>query len=212
MRDIPMFTTQCGVASLILNQIPYTQQAYIRMQTTQQPRELIGECVAFCRACGAEAVFAFGEEVPEDLPVHMVLVEMCRAREGLDTEKACLFPVLPENIEQWREIYNQKMAGVPGAFYMDTAAGREMLQKGDGYFVHRDGVLLGIGRASEDTVDAVAAVQKGAGETVLRALCGLLTDDVVRLKVAESNLPALRLYERLGFCKVRQIERWQRVL
>ena len=56
MKDLPMFTTQNGVASLTLREIPYQQTAYIKLQATQQPKELLEECVGFCRAVGAEKV------------------------------------------------------------------------------------------------------------------------------------------------------------
>ena len=52
MKDIPVFTTEFGVASLILKEIPYRREAYIRIQTTQQPQELLKECISFCRMCG----------------------------------------------------------------------------------------------------------------------------------------------------------------
>ena len=56
MRDIPVFTTEYGVASLVLREIPYRQEAYISIQSSLQPEELLAECVSFCRACGAEKV------------------------------------------------------------------------------------------------------------------------------------------------------------
>ena len=58
MRDIPMFTTEYGVASLVLKEIPYRQEAYICILATEQPRELLDECISFCRVCGAEKIFA----------------------------------------------------------------------------------------------------------------------------------------------------------
>ena len=44
MKDIPMFTTEYGIASLTLGQVPYTATAYIRLQATEQPAELLQEC------------------------------------------------------------------------------------------------------------------------------------------------------------------------
>ena len=35
MKDIPVFTTDFGVASLILKEIPYRGEAYIRIQDLQ---------------------------------------------------------------------------------------------------------------------------------------------------------------------------------
>ena len=53
MKDIPVFTTENGAASLILGEIPYRGQAYIRIQDSLEPESLLKECVSFCRMCGA---------------------------------------------------------------------------------------------------------------------------------------------------------------
>ena len=54
MRNIPVFTTEFGVGSLILREIPYRQEAYIRIQDTGQPEIFLKECVDFCKTAGAE--------------------------------------------------------------------------------------------------------------------------------------------------------------
>ena len=58
MRDIPMFTTENGVAGLVLSQIPYRQTAYVTIHASSEPAALVGECLQFCRAAGAERIFA----------------------------------------------------------------------------------------------------------------------------------------------------------
>ena len=58
MRNIPVFTTEFGVASLILKEIPYTQTAYIKILSSLAPVELLEECRSFCRAAGAEKIYA----------------------------------------------------------------------------------------------------------------------------------------------------------
>jgi ribosomal protein S18 acetylase RimI-like enzyme len=91
---------------------------------------------------------------------------------------------------------------------MDSKDGKELLQKGSAYFVHRDGELLGIGVAGGNFIDTVITVKSGAGESVVRALASILTEDTVRLMVADVNTRAVRLYERLGFVKVKELSRW----
>ena len=56
MKDFPCFATDDGVASLILKEIPYRQEAYIRFQDVQPGRfaPFLQECVSFCRMAGAE--------------------------------------------------------------------------------------------------------------------------------------------------------------
>ena len=73
MRDFPIFTTDYGVSSLILREIPYRQEAYIHIQDVQPDgfADHLKECVSFCRMAGAERIFARGHEMLADYPQHM---------------------------------------------------------------------------------------------------------------------------------------------
>ncbi|MBP3478829.1 MAG: GNAT family N-acetyltransferase [Oscillospiraceae bacterium] len=212
MKDIPVFNTEFGVASLFLREIPYRQRAHIKIQSSLEPERLLAECVDFCRACGAEWIDGAGHEYLEKYPLITVLYTMQCDRSAIGETDACLFPVTEKTVQQWLDIYNEKMADVPNAAFMDSRDGKELLQTGDGYFVHRDGQLLGIGKAAGDFIDTVIAVKPGMGETVVKALSGILVGDTVRLMVAGANERAVRLYERMGFVKVREVSRWYRVL
>lgn len=210
MRDIPVFVTELGVASLTLKEIAYRQEAYIRIQDTRVPQAFLDECVSFCRGAGAETVFATGHEIVGGYPLHTEVWEMRCQRERLMQTRAALFPVQAHTKEHWRQIYNDRMRNVPNAATMTLGDSETIVQRG--YFVHADGELLGIGMAAGDTLDAVASVVPGAGQDVVAALCGALTAQTVRVEVASANLPAVRLYERLGFLKTRSISQWHRVL
>jgi ribosomal protein S18 acetylase RimI-like enzyme len=212
MRDIPVFTTEYGVASLFLKEIPYRGRAHIKIQSSLEPEKLLEECIGFCRACGAEWIDAAGHEYLEKYPLITSLSLMTRPLEGLPAMDANLFTMTEETMQRWLDICNERMANIPNAAYMDSKDGRELLKKGSAYFVHRDGKLLGIGVASGDFIDTVIAVERGAGETVLCALASALTEDTVRLWVASANTRAIRLYERLGFVKVKELSRWHLVL
>ena len=212
MKDIPVFNTEFGVASLFLREIPYRQRAHIKIQSSLDPEQLLAECVDFCRACGAEWIDGAGHEYLEKYPLITALYTMQCDRLAIGETDARLFPVTEKTVQQWLDIYNEKMADVPNAAFMDSRDGKELLQTGDGYFVHRDGQLLGIGKAAGDFIDTVIAAKPGMGETVVKALSGILTGDTVRLMVAGANERAVRLYERMGFVKVREVSRWYRVL
>lgn len=212
MKDIPVFTTEHGAASLFLREIPYRKRAHIKLQSTQNPEKLLEECVSFCRACGAEWIDAAGNEYLAKYPLITALISMTRDKASLPETDACLFPVTEKTVQQWLDIYNERMADVPNAAFMDSADGRELLKTGDGYFVHRDSRLLGIGKASGDFIDAVISLVPGMGETVVLALASILTGDTVRLMVASANTRAVRLYERMGFIPVKELSRWYRVL
>lgn len=212
MKDIPVFDTEFGVASLFLREIPYRQRAHIKIQSSLEPARLLEECIGFCRACGAEWIDAAGHDYLEKYPLITALYTMQCDRAAIGLTEACLFPVTESTVQQWLDIYNEKMENVPNAAYMDSKDGKELLEAGDGYFVHKDGVLLGIGKAGGDFIDTVIAVKPGMGETVVKALASILTEETVRLLVAGANERAVRLYERMGFVKVKEVSRWYRVL
>ena len=212
MKDIPMFTTEYGVASLILKEIPYKATAYVKILSSLEPEKLLAECIQFCRMCGADVIDATGDPVLEKYPLVTAMYAMQCPRDVLADSDACLFPVTEQTLSRWLQVYNERMASVPNAAYMDSRAGRELLKTGDGYFVHKDGRLLGIGKASGDFIDAVISVVPGMGETVVLALASVLTGDTVRLMVAGANARAVRLYERMGFIPVKELSRWYRVL
>lgn len=212
VKDIPVFDTEFGVASLFLREIPYRKRAHIKIQSSLEPERLLAECIAFCRMCDAEWIDAAGHDYLEKYPLITALYTMQCPRETIGQTDACLFPVTEQTVSQWLDICNARMADVPNAAYMDSADGRELLKSGDGYFVHRDGVLLGIGKAAGDYIDTVISLQPGAGETVVRALCTALNCETVKLMVAGANEKAVRLYERMGFLRSGELSRWYRVL
>ena len=125
---------------------------------------------------------------------------------------ALLFPVQEKTLEQWRDIYNSRMARVPLAAYLTKTEAQEMVQKGQAYFVHRDGNLLGIGAVDGNTVLNVISLQPGAGKDVLRALVSTMPEGTVTLEVASANEKALRLYKACGFIPVSERIKWYRVL
>ncbi len=208
MRDIPVFTTQHGVASLVLREIPYKGIAYITLQDTLEPEALLRECVAFCKAVGAEHIYAKGHSFLETKPVYTAVWKMVRTRDGLPETDAALFPVTEDTLDQWRKIYNEKMQDVPNAATMTREDALKLLKRGSGYFVHREDRLLGIGIAAGEIVEAVVALQPGAGEAVMLALCSSLFSERVVLEVASKNTRAVRLYDRLGFMKIRELAVW----
>lgn len=208
MRNIPVFTTEYGVASLILKEIPYRKEAYVRLQSTLEPQKLLDECVSFCRMAGAEKIYAQGHEFLDQYPLHTAVWKMTRPVDGLPETEAMTMPVTEDTLEKWREIYNNAMADVPNAAFMDLQDAKAMLTKGDGYFVHKNGTLLGIGKASGDTVEAIVSVCPGAGQDVLIALTHALFCEDITLEVASENARAVRLYDRLGFVKSAELSRW----
>ncbi len=212
MRDFPVFTTENGVGSITLKEIPYKGIAYIKIQSTQNPEVFLQECVDFCKMAGAEKVYATGHEMLEQYPLHTAVLQMSVLRDSLPDTDAALFPVTEKTAEQWRNIYNEKMRPIPNASTMTKADMQTLLQKGCGYFVHRGEELLGIGIARVDTVESIIGLKPGAGREVMLALCGSLLSEQVVLEVASVNHRAIKLYESLGFTATKMLSCWYDVL
>lgn len=212
MRDFPVFTTENGVGSLVLREIPYRGTAYITIQDSTAPVDFLSECAEFCRVVGAEQVFACGHGILEKYPLYTAVFQMNGSVSTIPETDACLFPVTEQTLSRWREIYNDKMKNVDNASYMSESAAKELLRSADAYFVHRNGELLGIGKASGNRIDCIASVSPGSGREVIGALVhGLLSDPIV-LEVASTNNRAICLYESMGFIKTAEISRWYKIL
>jgi len=209
MRDFPIFTTEYGVSNLILREIPYRNEAYIRILDVQPGKlvEHLKECVAFCRMAGAERIYAAGD-VPEECTVFTTLVEMRGRIEPGEEDAACLFPVTEQTAARWRSLYNQAMARVDTARTLEARDERKLAQEAGAYFVHEGGKLLGIGWLQDNRLMAVASVCPGSGERILKTLAPLLEGEDLVLDVASTNERAIRLYERMGLLRTREVDRW----
>jgi len=214
MRDFPIFTTEYGVSSLVLKEIPYKSEAYIRIRDVQEAffEEHLAECVSFCRMCGAEQIFAEGNEKLSRYPLYTAVYRMQGTAQPEPEKTANLFPVTKETVGQWRRLYNEAMKTVDNAGTLESREEGQILDSGSAYFVHRSGELLGIFWLEGNKLLAVAAVRKGAGETVMHTLMTLLEGETMELEVASTNERAIRLYERLGFLKTAELSRWYRML
>jgi hypothetical protein len=212
MKDFPVFTTEYGVASLILREIPYQGTAYVRIQSSLDPENLVKECLSFCRMVGAERVYATGDPFLETYPFHTAMLRMVCHRDSIGETDAALWPVQEHTADEFRRIFNQKTPSILNGAWMTEKDTKEMLQTGEGYFVHRNGNLLGIGRIFSGELRFVASVSPGAGADVVKALCSASAEDSISLTVASANRKAMSLYEGLGFTPVEELSRWFRLL
>ncbi len=213
MRDFPIFTTEYGVSSLILKEIPYKKQAYICIRDVQENffGEHLSECVSFCRMCGAEEIFAKGSEKLSEYPLYTAVYKMQSVVRADQQKAANLFPVTQTTVGQWRQIHNKAMGSVDNSGTLESRDEKRILDSGSAYFVHRSGQLLGIFWLEGNKLLTVAAVEKGAGETVMHTMMTLLDGETMELEVASTNSRAIRLYERMGFIRTAELSRWYRV-
>ena len=122
-----------------------------------------------------------------------------------------LFPVTEATVSQWRSIYNEKMRPIDNAATMTAFDEKRIVQSGGAYFVHENGELLGIGWLDDTELLAVAAAKPGMGRAVLNTLMSLIEGAQMHLEVASTNERAIRLYEKMGFIKTKEISRWYKI-
>ena len=211
VKDFPMFTTENGVASLVLRQVPYTGCAYITILDSCAPKALLKDCVDFAKAVGVDKVYGTGDPFLEQYPVYTHVLSMMGDIQSLPNTDACVFPVTDRTLEQFRTFHNEKMKDVPGAAYIAKSELTELLDHRNAYFVHRDGDLLGILIGSGERLDAVAGSRPGVGVDLMGAARSILTGERVCLEVASNNARAIRLYERLGFINMGVLKTWYKI-
>lgn len=214
MKDFPVFTTDWGVSSLILREVPYRQEAYIHIQDVQpegfEPH--LKECAAFCRMAGAERIYATGHDLLESYPLYTSVYEM-RGTAWVDREMLeNLFPVTESTVSRWRGILNERLRNVDNAATLTAFDEKKILESGGAYFIHHDGQLLGAGWMEDTKLLLVCGVKPGAGDRVMHTLMSLVEGTDMTIEVASTNERAIALYERLGFIKIKEVLRWYRIV
>ena len=213
MRDFPIFTTEFGVSSLILKEIPYRGEAYIRIRDVSEGffNEHLAECVSFCRMCGAQRIVAEGNALLEQYPLYTAVYLMKGTAQSEMGKIASLFPATEETVSRWRNLYNEAMGTVDNAGTLETRDEKQIVSSGGAYFVHDRGELLGIFWLEDRKLLAIGGAKKGAGETVMHTMMSLLEGEQISLEVASTNIKAIRLYEKQGFLKTAELSRWYQV-
>ena len=200
MKDIPVFPCNDGLASLILREIPYKKVAYVLVRSVFGSLDgLLGQCAAFCRSAGAEKVYAGGDQGDfSPYPVYAHLVERSLDPSALPATTAVA--KLTDD-PSWAERYNRCFRHVHGAkTYLSTPS--------DALYIYDGELLIGLGQIIDGELAAVAALEKGRGADCVAALGKRIPDQPIRLLCAEENLPATRLYDRLGFSRDRVKRIW----
>lgn len=211
MRNIPAFTTEFGVASLILEQIPFNRTAYIQIQASANIEAFLRECADFCKAVGAEKVFASGDSIPAAYGQGERVVRMRQHRRGIPRGDASLTMATVDDLQDFYEIFNRGMYDIPGASCLTLDETKRLLLDGACYFVHRNRELIGIGVAKSGWIHAIVSLKKGMGEAIIQALCSVLSSDAICVELIESNIPAKKLYDRMGFEIFEGVKHWYKI-
>lgn len=217
MKDIPMFTGTHGMASLVFREVALTGCAYVvvRAVWNGQKAAFLQECLDFCRAVGAEQVYAtYGvEELPAKHGWDMIAMEA--EKEGLPVGNPVEIEELtPENGSHFLEIYNHCFRDVPGASVYGEADLKRLYDTDCAWLCKKDGQYAAIAEISEAGLESIAVLPeyRGLGYDLALAVLPMVPRKTICLKVAGTNEKALALYERLGFQRVKIVGRWWQIM
>ena len=213
MKDIPMFTGQHGLASLILKEIDVSGRAYVLVRSVWngQTEAFLQECRGFCIAVGAQTVYASYdlEDLPAEHAYDMLIMEAEKAKlpQGKPVE---LEPLTTENGEVYLDIYNVCFREVIGAASYGKQDLQRLYDKDCAFLAKVDGMYAAVAEISEEALEGIAVLPayKGLGYDLSLAVLPMVPRKTVRLKVASTNGQALGLYNRLGFVQTGVAGRW----
>ena len=201
MKAIPVFTCADGIATLILREVFSRGEAYVLVRSVfSTVPALLRACEDFCRAAGATRVYFGGAADFSDCRVYARLLERRIARQLLPETPALAVPVRAQEAAQWAALYNERFRAVPAAQSCRTPE--------DAYFIERGTERIGLGQVRGESLRSVAALRRGCGAACVSALAALAEGTHLRLLCAAENLPAMRLYDRLGFTRGAVKEIW----
>jgi hypothetical protein len=211
VRDIPLFTTANGAASLYLKKIPFTKEAFVHIRDSLACDELVKECIDVCRMAGAEQIYATGHENLKRYPLYCSVQGFSVQKDRLASTDAVALPVSPHMRDWWRQIYNEKMACVATASALSLTDVEKLIQEGKAYCIYRDCIILGIGVCYDGLIHAVASVVPGSGRDSVLALADCMDCQTICLSVASTNDRAIRLYRSLGFTEAETYSLWYKI-
>lgn len=192
MKDFPLFPCAHGMASLVLCEIPYRQEAYIIVRSvTTSLKKLLEECAAFCRSAGAHRIYVSGEGDFSAYPVYAHLTDRSLPKAALPATEA---RALLTTAQEWTDLYNLRFRQVHAAkTYLQTPE--------NAYFIYDGERRIGLGQQIDGELAAVASLERGRGQDCVAALGREIPGEHICLLCAEENLPATRLYDRMGFSR-----------
>lgn len=216
MKDIPVFTGSHGIATLVLKEIPWSGCGYVIVRSVwDDAAAFLEECLDFCRACGAEQVYASWEmaELPAPHAYDMVELQMKKselpAGNSVETEE-----LTKENSGAFLDVYNRCFRTVPNAASYSQKDTARQIGEETACLVFRGGVCAAIAEISKEGLEAVAVLPeyRGLGYDLTRTVLEKVPSVTLKLKTASTNERALRLYARLGFRQTAVLSRWWKLM
>ena len=217
MKNIPLFTSAYGIATLILREIPWSGSAYVLVRSVwnDQAAALLEECCGFCRAVGAEQIFAAYDTEPLPAEHAYDMWVMSRPKKGLPlpASEVILEPLSRENRDVYLRIYNQCFRQVPSAASYDQSSLEPLYGEDLAWLAKVDGAFAGVAEISKEGLEGIAVLPEyaGLGTDLALSVLPMVPSTELQLKVASTNERAIRLYRRLGFVEKSVNKVWWRL-
>lgn len=217
MKNIPVFTATNGTASLIFQEIAVSGKAYVLIRAVwTTAAALLEECVQFCRAVGAETIYAsWGvEELPGEHAYDLIAMSCPKAALPQPRQPLTPEPLTPDNGEDYLAVYNRCFRAVSGAATYGQKDLKRLYDRDTAWLVYRDGVCAAVAEISEEGLEGIAVLPEyaGLGFDLAATVLQMVPRTTVSLKVASDNPRARRLYDRLGFRETGLVSRWWKIL
>ena len=218
MKNIPLFTSSYGLATLILREIAWNGRAYVLVRSVWNDRaaELLDECRQFCRAVGAEEIYACWdtEELPADHAYDMIDMTCLKADLPAPRKPVELEQVTPDTAEAYLRIYNQCFRDVPSAASYDRNSLQPLYGEDLAWLAKADGQYAAVTEISKEGLEGIAVLPefRGLGYDLAATVMQMVPSLTVKLKVASTNARARALYTRLGFTEAGISRRWYQIL
>ena len=214
MKNIPMFTSSYGLATLILKEIAWNGRAYVLVRSVwnDQIAALLDECRSFCRAVGAEEIYASwdAEELPAEHAWDMIDMACPKSALPAPRQTVELEQATPETAEDYLRIYNQCFRDVPAAASYDRKSLEPLYGEDLIWLAKVRGQYAAVAEISKEGLEGIAVLPefRGLGYDLALTVLPMVPRKTVQLKTATVNERAIRLYERLGFVRTGVISRW----
>lgn len=214
MKDIPIFTGQFGVATLILREIPYKKYAYVMVRSVREGKmqAFLEECLGFCRIAGAEQVLATADESISCLPHAHDMLELRCKKEIIPPpwKPVTLESVTADNGEVFLRHYNALFYTIPNAATYTQMDLKRILEKEQAWLAIVGGEIAGIGEIADSELCAIGVLPeyRGLGMPLAQTLIARMSAPEITLRVSSVNHAALRLYQKLGFDRKEIVSRW----
>lgn len=215
MKDIPVFTGTHGIATLVISPIPWSGSAYVLVRSIWTDESaFLQECLGFCRACGAERVYASYECAPLPAEHAYDMLALQRSKADLPAGKIPTEPLTKENAHEFLAVYDSCFRQIPNAAPYGQRDVERLLQEETAVLVRRDGNCAAIAQVSRQGLEAIAVLPqyRGLGYDLVLTALHMVPSMTLQLKTASVNERALALYKRLGFEQTAVLSRWWKLM